>query len=168
MVSGFSLCDIENFLYEIAENGDQFGYEYGDESEYYLEYKELFDELSLGASELLDAIRDSDLRDNWDNMVVALIGRTHKVLGYDEFREDYFAMVNRYDEEIATDVSEKRIEKLTKRDLIRCFQKVMTTLILFLDIKAAHDSLCAIVDELDERAAIMKHGTSMSQRSWVE
>lgn len=168
MVDGFSLHQIESFLYEIAENGDMYGYEYGDESEYYLEYKELFDELACGADELLDAIRDSDLQENWDDMVVALIGPTHKVLGFDKTREDYFTMINRYDEEFASKVSEKRIAKLTKSDLIRCFQKVLTTLILFLDIKAAHDSLCAIVDELDNRAALMKQGSSMPQRSWIE
>jgi hypothetical protein len=168
MVDGFSLFQIENFLEEIMEHGDMYGYEYGDESEYYLEYKELFDELALGAEEMLSALRDSDLRDNWDDMVVVLIGPAHKLLGFDESREDYFTMMNRYDEEFAADVSEKRITRLTKRDLIRCFQKVMTTLVLFLDIKAAHDSLCAIVDELDNRAAMMKSGSSTPQRSWIE
>jgi len=168
MVDGFNLFQIENFLEEIAENGDMYGYEYGDESEYYLEYKELFDELALGADEMLNALRDSDLRDNWDDMVVVLIGSTHKILGFDESREDYFTMMNRYDEEYAADVSEKRIARLTKRDLIRCFQKIMTTLVLFLDIKAAHDSLCAIVEELDNRAAMMKNGSSLPKRSWIE
>jgi len=168
MVDGFSLFQIENFLDEIAENGDMYGYEYGDESEYYLEYKELFDELALGAHEMLSALHDSDLRRNWDDMVVALIGSTHKILGFDESRQDYFTMINQYDEKLAADVSEKRIAKLTKCDLIRCFQKVMTTLVLFLDIKAAHDSLCAIVEELDDRAAIMKNGSFAPQRSWIE
>jgi hypothetical protein len=168
MIDGFSLFQIEGFLEEIMDNGDSYGFEYGDESEYYSEYKELFDELALGAEELLCAIRDSDIQENWDDMVVSLIGPTHKILGFDESREDYFTMIGRYDEEIASDESIKRITRLTKKDLIRCFQKVMTTLILFLDIKSAHDSLCAIVEELDDRAALMKQGLSMPQRSWIE
>ena len=156
MVDGFSLFQIEGFLSEIMDNGCMYGYENGDESEYYLEYKEHFDELALGASELYDALTESDLRDNWDDMTVALLGSTHKVLGYDVSREDYFSMINRYDEEFATEEAVKRIERLTKRDMIRCFQKVMATLVLFLDIKAAHDSMCSIVKELDERGTLLK------------
>lgn len=156
MVDGLSLFQITDFLSEIMDNGDMYGYEYGDESEYYLEYKEQFDELAFGASELYDALCESDLRDNWDDMTVALLGPTHRVLGYDIAREDYFSMVNRYDEEFASEEAGKRIERLTKRDMMRCFQKVLTTLVLFLDIKAAHDSLCAIVEELDDRGAIIK------------
>jgi hypothetical protein len=167
MIDGLSLFQIENFLEEIVENGDMFGYESGDENEYYYEYKELFDELTFGADEMLCALRDSDLRNHWDDMVVTLLGSTHKILGFDEAREDYFTMINRYDELFASEVSEKRIAKLTKVELIRCFQKVMTTLVLFLDIKSAHDSLCAIVEELDNRAAFMKQGAA-SQRAWVE
>ena len=61
----------------------------------------------------------------------------------------------------------KRIERLSKRDIISCFRKVMTTLILFFDIKTAHDCLTAIVEELDERAAAMERGES-PKRAWVE
>ncbi len=50
MVDGFSLFQIMDFLEEITENGDMYGYEYGDESRYYHEYKELFDELAAGAA----------------------------------------------------------------------------------------------------------------------
>jgi len=168
MIDGFSLFQIEHFLEEIMGNGDYNGYEYGDESEYYSDYKELFDELAFGAEELLYALRNSDIQENWDDMVVTLLGSTHKILGFDVAREDYFTMISRYDEEYASEESEKRITRLTKKDLIRCFQKVLTALILFLDIKSAHDSLCAIVEELDDRAALMKQGASMPQKSWIE
>jgi hypothetical protein len=156
MLSALNLDSILMLLEEIAGNGCIFGYEYGDESEYYLEYKELFDELALGAYELWEALQESELRENWDNMTVALLGHTHKVIGFDVVQEDYFAMLNNYAEEKACEVSEQRIEKLTKRELIRCFQKVLTLIVLFLDIKAAHDSLCAIVEELDSRGAMLK------------
>jgi uncharacterized protein with von Willebrand factor type A (vWA) domain len=75
--------------------------------------------------------------------------------------------LGRWDEEFAVEEAIKRIERLNKRDMIRCFRKVMTALILFFDVKASHDCLTAIVEELDERAAMMGRGEP-PQRAWVE
>jgi len=148
-----SICD---FLYEIQNNGDMYGYPSEEKGEYYQEYKELFDELSDGAYRLWEALQDSDLRDNWDDMTVALLGETQKVWGFDQIEQDYFEMLNRWDEEYAVEKAVERIERLTKRDLIRCFRKVMTTIVLFFDIKAAHDCLTSIVEELDEKGALLE------------
>jgi hypothetical protein len=156
MVDGFSLSQMKDFLYEIMDNGDMYGYEHGDECGYYLEYKEFFDEVAFGASELYEALDSYDMSHNWDDMTVALLGQTHKVLVYDIVREDYFDMLNRWDEVYATNTAVRRIEKFTKKELITCFRQILTTLILFLDIKSAHDSLCAIVEELDDRGSILK------------
>ena len=167
MLSALNIDSILEFLYEIMDNGDMHGYQYGDESAYYLEYKELFDELSLGADELWDVLQHYDLRDKWDDMTVALLGSTSKILGYDVVREDYYTMLGRWDEELAVEEAEKRLSRLTKRELIRYYGKVLTTLLLFFDIKCAHDCLCAIVEELDFRSAIMKNG-SVPQKAWTE
>ena len=40
--------------------------------------------------------------------------------------------------------------------MIRCFRKVMVTLLLFFDIKAAHDCLTSIVEELDTKGALLQ------------
>jgi hypothetical protein len=143
-------------LSEIADNGDAYGYENNGEGQYYQEYKELFDELSDGANQLYYDITESEVRDNWDDMTVALLGETQKVLGYDSIENDYFGMLNRYDEEYAVQKAAERIERLTKRDMIRIFRKVMVTLVLFFDIKAAHDCLAAIMEELDSKGALLQ------------
>jgi hypothetical protein len=170
MLQTLNLDDIMEYLGEISDNGDMYGYERGEQGEsgYYQEYKEQFDELSAGACTLYDALRDYDMREHWDDMTVALLGETQKVLGFDVLEADYFAMLSRWDEDLAVEEAVKRIERLTKRDLIKCFRSVLAALVSFYDIKAAHDCLTSIVEELDERAAYMKNNGQAPQRAWVE
>lgn len=75
MLQHLNLDDILKTLYEIAENGDPFGYE-SSENGYYQDYKEQFDELAIGAGSLLDALNEYDLREHWDDMTVCLLGQT--------------------------------------------------------------------------------------------
>ena len=169
MLQTLNLHDMMDWLYEIMENGDMHGYERGEENEggYYQEYKDQFDELSAGAYGLWETMQDSDIRDNWDDMTVALLGETHTVLGYDSAQTDYYS-IDRWTEQLAVEETVKRIERLTKRDMIRCFRKVLATLLFFFDIKASHDCLTSIVEELDDRAAMMKGEGIAPQRAWVE
>ena len=153
MLQRLDYTSITDFLYEISENGDCFGYDGGDEG-YYQEYKEQFDELSVGAFSLLDALEEYDVAENWDDMTVALLGYQERVLGYDAVETDYFAMANPYFEDLAVEEAKTRLMRLTKSELIRIFRSVMSVLVMFFDIKAAHDCLTSIVQELNERSAI--------------
>lgn len=153
MLQRLNYTSITDFLYEISENGDCFGYDGGDEG-YYQEYKEQFDELSAGAFSLLEALEEYDIAENWDDMTVALLGYQERVLGYDAVETDYFAMANPYFEDLAVEEAKTRLMRLTKSELIRIFRSVMSVLVMFFDIKAAHDCLTSIVQELNERSAI--------------
>lgn len=153
MLQRLDYTSITDFLYEISENGDYFGYDGGDEG-YYQEYKEQFDELSAAAFSLLDALEEYDVAENWDDTTVALLGYQEMVLGYDAVETDYFAMANPYFEDLAVEEAKTRLMRLTKSELIRIFRSVMSVLVMFFDIKAAHDCLTSIVQELNERSAI--------------
>ena len=153
MLQRLDYTSITDFLYEISENGDCFGYDGGDEG-YYQEYKEQFDELSAAAFSFLDALEEYDVAENWDDMTVALLGYQEMVLGYDAVETDYFAMANPYFEDLAVEEAKTRLMRLTKSELIRIFRSVMSVLVMFFDIKAAHDCLTSIVQELNERSAI--------------
>lgn len=172
MLQTLNFYEINSLLDEISENGDMCGYASGEKSEYYQEFKELFDELSDGAYRLYETLSESDVRDNWDDMTVALLGKTHTVLGFDTVEQDYYHMLNPYDEDFAVEEATKCLERLTKRDLIKTFRKVMVSLVLFFDIKCAHDCLTAIVEELDERGALLQQKYDKlfktPQRMWVE
>ena len=148
-----NLSQIRDHLWEISDNGDCFGYD-RDEEGYYQDYKDLFDELSAGAYNLLGALDESDVEDNWDDMTVALLGYRQNVLGYDAVETDYYGMLC-CEEEWASDEASKRILRMTKDEMLRTFRKVMVALVCYLEIKAAHDALTAIVDELDERGALL-------------
>ena len=165
-----SLWDITDWLNEIMDNGDMYGYERSEENEsgYYQEYKELFEDLAGGAYQLWEALQDSTIKDNWDNMTVALLGKTHTVLGFDQVQTDYFHLVNRYEEDCAVEEAITRIKRLKKDDLIRCFQKILTVLLLFFDVKASHDCLTAIVEELDERGALLQQKNAEIDRLYEE
>lgn len=160
MLKTLNYYDVTEYLDEIGNNGDPYGYE-RDESGYYQEYKEQFDELSVGAGRLWEALNGYDyssgcyLRDIWDDMTVALLGYQEKILGYDEVEEDYYAMLS-CQEDFAVEEAQKRLMRFTKEQLISNFRKILTTLILFFDIKAAHDCLTSIVEELDFRGAILE------------
>lgn len=171
MLKSLNYYEITDFLYEISDNGDMYGYD-REESGYYQEYKEQFDDLSDGAYRLWDALDNSDysdyrLRDIWDDMTVALLGYQEKVLGFDQVEEDYFSMLT-FLEDAAVQEAEKRLMRFTKEQLIKNFRKVLTTLVLFFDIKAAHDCLTSIVEELDERGAILERKNEKINRLYED
>ncbi|MDO4563943.1 MAG: hypothetical protein Q4C12_08975, partial [Clostridia bacterium] len=58
-----NLYDIKDYLYEIGENGDMYGYDGGDEG-YYQEYKDLFDDLSADAWRLFEQLDETDVEDS--------------------------------------------------------------------------------------------------------
>lgn len=162
MLQTLNLFAIKDYLYEIGDNGDCYGYDRCEDGEsgYYQEYKELFDELSTGAYRLEEALQEYSsgysLDENWDDMTVALLGYRQKVLGFDTAEDDYFAMLDPYLEDLAVEEAEKRVKRLSKDEMIRTFRNVMVTLTLFFDIKAAHDCLTSIVEELDYRGAMLE------------
>ena len=171
MLGRLSLSDITNDLEEVSESGDYYGYEGESLGEYYDAYRPLFDELSAGASDLLDAISRleeyaSEAFAGWDDFTVALIGPVRKILGYDTSQMDYFDMMA-WDEKAAVQEAEKRLQRLTKAQLIEMFRRVMIALVAYWDIKGSFDTLSAVVNELDSRAAVLANGTP-SQSMWVE
>ena len=165
--------DIMEYLEEIGENGDCYGYDLGEEG-YYNEYKDQFDDLADGAYQLMEAMHQAnelwgydDEHSVWNDVTVSILGPIYQVLGYDSAEYDYYAMVNGYEEDLAVEEARKRLSRLTKEQLIKTVSKVMQCMALFWDIKAAHDCLVSIVTELDERAAAMENGGT-TERMWVE
>lgn len=170
MLESLNLRSIKELLWEIAEDGDSYGYEdERSESGYYVEYKEQFDELSACAINLIDAMEENSYayEDCWDDMTVALLGLEYDVLGYDAAEYDYFKITS-FEESLAVEEAEKRIMRMTKQELVKSFRKVLTILLLFFDIKSSHDCLVSIVEELDERGAILSRKNSEINRLYTD
>lgn len=171
MLQRLNLDDMRADLDEISEAGDYYGYEGDSLGEYYDEYRPLFNELSTGAYDLIETIErmgefDGEDFAAWDDFTVALIGPVRKVLGYDSDRMDYFEMLS-CDEDAAVREAEKRLQRLTKSQLIAIFRRVMIALVAYWDIKGSFDTLSAVVNELDSRSAVLANGTP-SQSMWIE
>ena len=163
--ASLSYDNITDWLDEIGNNGDMFGYEDTSIEGYYNDYKEQFDELSAGAWAMYEQLNDNDyfsdygdyddFREMWDDMTVYLLGDLFTVYGYDVAELDYFKLTS-FGEELAVQECEKRLMRLTKQQLVRNFRKVLMTIVMFYDIKAAHDCLTSIVEELDEKGALLE------------
>jgi len=102
-----------------------------------------------------DGYGGDSTKDVWDEMTVALLGETQRVLGFDAVEQDYFGMID-CQENWAVEEAEKKLERFTKSDLIKHFRQVLVILVSFMDIKAAHDCLTSIVTELDEKGALLE------------
>lgn len=151
--------DITAWLEEISVNGDMYGYEDTSVEGYYNEYKDEFDELSAGAWGLYDTLMSDEvggLREVWNDMTVGLLGDLYTVWGFDSAELDYFRLREGYEEELAENEAVRRLERMTKSELIKSFRKVLTTIVMFFDIKAAHDCLTSIVEELDEKGVLLE------------
>lgn len=120
MLRNLNLSDILFNLDEIGENGDPFGYENDDlkKSEYYEYYEELFNELSAGAYDLSEAIREFETglyydfdEELWDIFAVGLIGERDAILGYDPVQEDYYNMLDPESFDLAVETAKKKFLK---------------------------------------------------------
>lgn len=176
MLAKMDLASVRDALYEIAENGDAYGYEYGDEAGYYAEYKDQFDELAAQAGILQDAIDaaisekymdEYELDEQWNDITVAMLGELYTVLGFDCVEMDYYGILAQ-EEEWAQEEARKRLERLTKAQLLDRFAFVWKVLILFYDLKAAHDCLVAIVEELDEKGALLERKNDAIDRIYED
>lgn len=163
ILADLSYDAITEWLEEIGENGDPCGYEDSEIEGYYNDYKEQFDELSAGAWAMYEELTDysyySDDYDSfqavWNDMTVGLLGDLYTVYGYDAAQLDYTKIFD-IEAEWAVQECEKRLMRMTKQDLIKNFRKVLTILTMFFDLKAAHDCLTSIVEELDEKGALLE------------
>ena len=159
LAAGLSWENMTEWLEEIGENGDPYGYEDSSKEGYYNDYKELFDDLSAGAYSMFEVMTDystESLREIWNDMTVTLLGELFTVYGYDAAECDYFRLGDGFEEELAAKEAEKRLMRLTKPELVRNFRRVLKTIVMFMDLKCSHDCLTAVVDELDERGALLE------------
>lgn len=176
MLKKMSLSDMKEQLWEISDNGDAYGYEWGDESGYYAEYKDQFDELSAQAGMMLEAldniecewyIDEYEAEEQWNDITVGMLGELYTVLGYDSEELDYYNILG-YEEDMAQEEAIKRLSRLTKPELIKRMQYCLKMIVLFYDIKAAHDCLTSIVEVLDEKGAILERKNNEIDRIYED
>lgn len=127
----------------------------GDEEAEY-EFQMAFSDLEAKAEQLFSAITEWDIKDEFDDCTVALIGNRYRTLGYDAEEEDYFALTG-YEQGLAHTESGKRLMRHTKPEMISAIGQCLGMLIAFMDLRQSYDYLKATFDILrDENTSLLQ------------
>lgn len=119
----------------------------GDEEEAY-EFRMAFSELSAECELLYDLLYSSDIDEYFDDMLAGISdGSGMQLVGYDSFEEDYYELTS-YEGGAGIREAQKRLERLTKKELISAANHVFRALICFLNIRYKYDYLKASFDVL--------------------
>jgi hypothetical protein len=114
------------------------------------EFRMMFCDLSAKCEQLGEAVRDSDVRDYFDDFMVGLLGNKYNTIGFDSYEEDYFDLT-RFEGELAQTESGKRIMNLTKQNILSVAGQCLGTALAFLDVRYAYDYLKATFDILKDQ-----------------
>ncbi len=148
-----SACD-EISYYVDRDDDTLLGDILGDEEEAF-EFRAAFADLSGKVDQLLWALHDAEW-DNYDDCTVALIGNRYRMVGFDSYEEDYFALTG-YDSGLAQTEAGKRLMRLTKADMIATIGQSVGILIAYLDVRQDYDYLKAAIDVLrGENASLLR------------
>lgn len=125
-----------------------------DEAEY--EFRMAFADVSAKSEQLYSEITGWDIRDEYDDCTVALVGNRYRTVGYDSYEEDYFSLTS-YEGQLAQTESGKRLMRHTKPEMLSTIGQCLGILIAFLDVRQSYDYLKATFDILrDENTSLLK------------
>jgi hypothetical protein len=156
-------------------------YPYGERSEYYELYEENFCYLTTIAGDLERELEDpspmfllnsigkiGDVEDAW-NTVIATLEDTplntlskidpdidEMVIDPDEIRR----VINKY---------RAKLERLPKKEMLDVMLWVMSTLMKYLEVKAAYDTLFSVLEELENNNSMLKKNNNLvlPEAAWV-
>lgn len=122
------------------------------------EFKTAFLVLEADCERLISNMQDMDIPKCFDDLFCTVGGSESGggLLGYDSYEGDFFGL-DCFEENLAREESQKRLERMPKRDLIyattKCFQLCMA----YVGLKSRYDYLKASMDVLaGNKAGILK------------
>jgi hypothetical protein len=124
----------------------------GNEEEAF-EFRMAFGDLSAGAEELSQELNDSCVgikAEDFDAVMVGLIGNRYNMVGYDSFEEDYFSLTG-YERDLAITDAGKRLMRYTKPELLSVVGQCMGITFAFMNVRQKYDYLRASFDILKEQ-----------------
>ena len=94
---------------------------------------------------------------DFNDVTVALIGKWFSLLGFDEYREDYFELDSEYFEERGTEESQKRVMRKTKKEMFESIGLTMAFLLKFADVEYRYRTMEATLNIFrDENIRMLK------------
>ena len=129
-----------------AEQDDMLSQMLGDDDDA-TEFKNSFGLLAGDTYQMEEELRDDYLVPEFFDLWFAAMGGG-EMLGYDEYEGDYYSLEGRFDEELAQQEARKKLERMTKKEIIdmasQCF-KIATN---YLSIKSRYEDLSTALDIL--------------------
>ena len=116
------------------------------------EFDMMFSTLASDCYDILRDLEDYSIPEYFDDFFVAVKGRYYGggLIGYDTYENDYFGL-DTYENDLAEDESQKRLQRLTKQEIIstatRCFRVFMA----FMGLYSRYQDLKASIDILRDK-----------------
>lgn len=123
----------------------------GDEDAAY-EFKMMFAELSAECEQMILDLKDCYVSEYFNEFFVAIGGGdvANGLLGWDTYEHDYYGIDIFYNED-AVKYARKKLERLTKSELLLCAQSCMKILFAYIGLQHRYDCLKACMDILKEQ-----------------
>lgn len=163
-----NLDSIRNELYDISSECDEVRYIAegdeaalinvldGDEEEAF-EFRMAFSELSVECERLYALLTEEYIADCFDDFLTGISdGSGMKLIGWDSYEEDYYNLTA-FEGHLGSEEAKKRLERLTKKELIKAGNQVFRVVISFLNVRYKYDYLSAAMDVLrNENTAFLE------------
>lgn len=128
-----------------------------DDEEDEFEFKTLFSLLEAECDQLRELLIENEyIRDYFDDCTVGLIGNRFRIMGFDDYEEDYFSLTS-FEQELAQKESGKRLMRMTKANMLSTIGQCIGIVLSFQNVQMKYDYLKATLDILrDENTSILK------------
>ena len=156
-----NLSDIQNALYEMEEDCDAVTYAMtgadaedllagvmNDDDEVYA-FKSAFSDLSAELMRMQEDMNEMEqyyeIPEVFDTLFAACCPKGETMLGYDIVEGDYFGM-NDFEQDLGREEAAKKLERLTKKEIIEATQKCFKIAFQYLGLQARYQDLKAAID----------------------
>lgn len=153
---GMNLEDIRQWIYDtfnaledvtyVAQNDDMFVEAFDGDEEEAFEFRMAFNTLSCDIERFRDDLEEAWIPECFDDFFCACAGNGDDLAGYDTVEQDYFGLLNSYECEAAQEEAGKRLERLTKKDIIEAAQQCFRVSVAFLGLRSRYEDLRSAVD----------------------
>ena len=176
MLAELNLISIKANLEEIAD--DQCTRKYDNKytnlnstaAFYYELFREDFVYLECRACELLDTLNyryELISEEDFNDLSVAVLGDTHKVLGFDVVEQDYFHMFDSC-EKWATEETAKRVKRWTKDEILEKYAQVFTIITTYLEITSGISGIEVALAAIEEEGTTLEKNMNAVERAYNE
>ncbi len=138
--------ELEDVTY-VAQNDEMFVQAFDGDEEEAFEFRMAFNALSGDLDRFREDLEEEWIPDCFDDLFCACAGDGEQILGYDTVEEDYFGLSS-YEASKGQKEAQKRLERLTKKDLIEASQRCFQVAVAFLGLRSRYEDLRAAVDIL--------------------